>query len=409
MSIRYQFSDMMRKSMLRPWSAMLEGSLDVVTSDLYPLKNTPIGRMQAASLESASRLLSEYPKRAFKIDEIGVGDRTLPVNQTVVLEKPFCELVHFSTEGYESRPKVLFVAALAGHHATLARETYAAFLPDYNVYVTDWQDARYVPLDAGRFGFEEYVRYLIEFLEFLGPDAHVVAICQATAPTLTAIAAMAGRDIPHRPGSMTLMAGPVDIRVNPNMVTQMAQLTNIELQRMLTVTRVPPGYPGAGRRVYPGLMQLFAFMGFNMHSHLQKHQQFFLDLYNQEYHAADKHREFYDEFFSVLDVTEEFYIETLERVFFDQHLAKGIMQFDGETVNCGDISDVPLLTVEGAEDDMCQIGMTAAAHDLCTGLSDAKRHHYVQPDVGHYGVFSGSRYRTQVAPRIKKFIQACID
>lgn len=406
MSMQYQFTDLMRNAMFNPWSAIFDGTLEVVTHDCYPLKHTPFGRMQAASLESVSRLLSSYPKREFDIAEAVVDGRTLPVTERVVDQKPFCHLTHFATENSETRPKVLIVAALAGHHATLARETYSAFLPDHDVYVTDWRDARYVPMSAGSFGFEDYVRYLIEFLQFLGVDTHVVAICQATVPTLTAVAAMAGRNSPNRPRSMTLMAGPIDIRANPGTMTRMAEYSSLSLQRMFTVMQVPPGYPGAGRRVYPGLVQLSAFLCFNLQSHLQKHVQFFFDVFNQEHGAAQKHREFYDEYFSVLDVAEEYYLETLERVFFDQHLPKGTMQFDGSPVNCGDICDVPLLTVEGAEDDMCQVGMTAAAHDLCTGLDESQRQHYVQPGVGHYGVFSGSRYRAEVAPRIKNFIES---
>lgn len=404
MSLQYQLTDVLHKAVFHPWSAVLDRAHGVVTHDLYPLKHTPLGRLQAASLESVSRLISHYPKRAFGITETEIDGHVQPVNERVLSKKPFCHLMHFETAGCETRPKVLFVAALSGHHATLSRETYSAFLPDHDVYVTDWQDARYVPLSEGRFGFEDYVRYLIDFLDVLGPDTHVIAICQAAVPTLTAVAAMAGRDLPNRPKTMTLMAGPIDVRANPNMLTRVSELSNVKLHRFLTVKKVPAGYPGAGRRVYPGLTQLFAFMSLNLRSHLQKHWQFFRDVYGHEHDAAQKHREFYDEYFAVLDMTEEFFLETLERVFFDQHLPKGTMQFEGQTVDCAAITDVPLMTVEGAEDDMCQVGMTEAAQGLCTALPDDLRWHHVQPAVGHYGVFSGSRYRLEVAPRIKDFM-----
>jgi poly(3-hydroxybutyrate) depolymerase len=202
------------------------------------------------------------------------------------------------------------------------------------------------------------------------------------------------------------MAGPIDVRANPNRLTRLAALSNVELHRLLTVKRVPAGYPGVGRRVYPGLLQLVGFLGMNLRSHLQKHVQFFVDVYRHEHAAAEKHRDFYDEYFTVLDMTEEYFLETLERVFFDQHLPKGRMQFEGETLRCDAITDTALMTVEGAEDDMCQVGMTAAAHDLCPALPAARRARLVQPGVGHYGVFSGSRFRQDVAPRIKRFIAA---
>ena len=406
MSYRYQVTDMWRKTVFQPWVAALNMTREVVTHDLYPLRHTPIGRFQAASLETASRLLSDYPKLGFGITETAINGRTIPVAEQVLVEKPFCHLVHFASKGCENRPKVLFVAALSGHHATLATEAYTAFLPDHDVYVTDWQDARYVPVSEGAFGFEDYIRYVIDFLDVLGPDVHIIGICQAAVPVLAAVAAMSGRHLPNRPKSMVLMAGPVDVRVNPSAMTSMAERSNAALHRLLTIMRVPAGFPGVGRRVYPGQLQLLAFMSLNPKSHWRKHLNFFLDVYHHEEGAAQRHREFYDEYFAVLDITEEFFLETLERVFFDQHLAKGMMSFEGQLVNCDDIDDVPLLTVEGAEDDICMVGMTEAAHTLCTGLTKRQRKHYVQPGVGHYGVFSGSRYRKEVAPKMKEFISS---
>lgn len=263
-----------------------------------------------------------------------------------------------------------------------------------------------MPLSEGRFGFEDYVHYIIEFLEFLGPATHVVAICQAAAPVLTAVAVMAGRQHEQRPKSLTLMAGPIDVRANPNILTRVSELSNARLHRLLTVKEVPAGYPGAGRRVYPGIMQLAAFMGMNLRTHWQKHRQFFVDVFNGDEAAANKHREFYNEYFAILDTTEEFFIETSERVFFDPQLSKGTMQYEGAAVECAAIRDIPLFTIEGADDDMCKVGMTEAVHALCPELPSELHQHYVQPGVGHYGVFSGTRYREEVAPRIKSFIAA---
>lgn len=406
MPVQYQLADLLQKSLLFPAGTLLDYAHEFVTHDWYPLRNTGLGRLQAATLESAARLLRHYPKQEFGLDETGTGDRSLPVHERVVMKKPFCHLLHFECEHPTNKAKLLVVAALSGHHATISRETYEAFLADHDVYVTDWQDARNVPLQAGRFGFEDYVEYLIDFLEVLGPDTHVVGLCQASVPLLTAIAVMAAAKNACRPRSMTLIAGPIDVRVNPNRLTRISQLSNVGLHRLLTVKRVPVGYPGAGRKVYPGILQLFGFISLNVRAHLQKHLQFFLDVCNGEHDAAQKHREFYDEYFAVLDMTEEFFLETLERVFFDQHLPKGKMRFRGELVDCAAITDVPMLTVEGENDDLCEVGMTEAAHALCTNLPASLRRHHVQAGVGHYGVFSGSRYREEVAPRIKDFI-AC--
>ena len=404
MSLQYQLTDLVHKSVFHPWSAVLDQTQTLVNHELNPLRHTALGRLQVAWLESASRLVSHYPKRGFGLAETEIDGHTVAVNERVLVKKPFCHLLHFETPGCETRPKVLFVAALSGHHATLSRETYSAFLPDHDVYVTDWQDARYVPLAEGDFGFEDYIRYVTEFLDYIGPDTHVIAICQAAVPTLAAIAVMAEATSPNRPKTMTLMAGPVDVRANPNKLTKISKVMNARVQRALTIHKVPAGYPGAGRRVYPGMLQLVSFMALNVRSHLQKHWQYFLDVYHNEHDAANKHREFYDEYFAVLDMTESYFIETLERVFFDQQLPKGTMKYAGSKISCEAITDIPLMTVEGAEDDMCQVGMTAAAHDICTGLNDAQRRHHVQPGVGHYGVFSGSRYSHEVAPRIKDFI-----
>ncbi len=401
--MRYQALDIAKRS-LHPISTMLGYGHDIATHPSNPLAHTRLGRLHAAVLESTQRLIKHYPKRGFEFGTLEVEGRALEIRERIVRKKPFCHLLHFERDGCETAPKVLFVAALSGHHASLSRETVQEFLPDHDVYITDWLDAKQVPLADGRFGFEEYVAYLIEFLEMLGPDTHVVGLCQASVPALVAAAVMAKHANPARPKTLTLVAGPIDITANHNAVTQYVDKVNMDLMRMLTLQRVPKGYPGEGRMVYPGYLQLGGFMTMNLTSHLEKHWQFFVDLARGNVEAADKHRDFYDDYFSILDGTAEFYVETLERIFLNQHLPKGLMTYAGERVDCTAITDIPLLTVEGANDDMVNLGVTEAAHGICSALPDELRDHHVQEGVGHYGVFSGSRYREEVAPRMKAFM-----
>ncbi len=401
--MRYQAIDIAQKA-LHPVSVALAYAQDIVEHPINPLSGTFIGRFQAAALESTRRLIKHYPKKGFEFGHVEIDGESVEIHERIMRKKPFCNFIHFERDGCEEAPKVLFVAALSGHHASLSRETLRAFLPDHDVYVTDWIDAKQVPLAAGRFGFEEYVAYVIEFIEMLGPSVHVVGLCQAAVPALVAAAVMAQRDNAARPRTLSLIAGPVDITANHNRITRHADKLNLELMRVLMVQKVPKGYPGEGRVVYPGYFQLGGFMTMNLTAHIEAHWQFFKDVARGDVEAADKHRDFYDDYFSIMDGTAEFFVETLERVFLDQHLPKGVMRFEGETVDCGAIRDIALLTIEGAKDDMVALGVTEAAHELCTSLPQQLREHYIQQGVGHYGVFSGSRYRDEVAPRIKSFI-----
>ena len=406
--MRYQALDLTKRS-LHPVSVLLGYSHDLITHPINPLATTPIGRIQAAWLESAQRLIKHYPKVGFDFGSIQVNGDRLEVRERAVRKKPFCHLLHFERDGCEQAPKVLFVAALSGHHASLSRETVKEFLPDHDVYITDWLDAKQVPLVDGAFGFDEYIDYVIEFLQMLGPQTHVIGLCQAAVPALAAAAIMAKRDDPARPRTLSLLAGPIDIMANHNVITQHIDKVNLNLMRVLMLQKVPKGYPGEGRMVYPGYLQLGGFMTMNLKGHIEKHWQFFKDIASGDVEAADKHRDFYDDYFSIMDGTAEFFVETLERVFLDQQLPKGIMTFEGERVDCSAIRDIALQTIEGANDDMVALGVTEAAQTICQSIPDEMREHHVQEGVGHYGVFSGSRYRNEVAPRIKAFIQHYVE
>ncbi len=401
--MRYQALDLAKRTM-HPISVLLGYTHDLATHPVNPLARTPIGRMQAAFLETTERLLKHYPKKGFEFGTIAVNGKPLEIRERIMRKNPFCHFLHFEREDCESAPKVLFVAAMSGHHATLSRETVREFLPDHDVYITDWIDPKQVPLSAGRFGFDEYVGQVIEFIEMLGPDTHVVGLCQAAVPALVAAAVMAKQRNKARPASLSLLAGPIDIMANPNKITRWVDKVNLNLLRPLAIHKVPKGYPGAGRMVYPGYMQLSGFMTMNPKAHLEAHLQFIKNVARGDVDAADKHRDFYDDYFSTMDGTAEFYLETLERVFIDQHLPKGLMTYAGKRVDCAAITDTALLTIEGANDDMVSIGVTEAAHKICTSLPDELREHHVQEGVGHYGVFSGTRFSNEVAPRIKAFI-----
>jgi poly(3-hydroxybutyrate) depolymerase len=373
-----------------------------------PFSNSRLGRTYKAGIETAIRLVKHYPKLGFDYAPVEIEGVEHPVTEETVLTKPFCHLLHFRREGLSTNaPKVLFVAALSGHHATLSKDTFRAFLKDYDVYVTDWLDARDVPLSEGKFGVEEYVQYLEEFLEFLGPGTHAVGLCQAGPPLLCATAYMARHNNPARPASLTLIAAPIDNRVNPtNKLAKFTDLltTKISFLKGVAIHKVPARYPGAGRRVYPGVLQLGGFMTLNLTSHIQKNIDFIRNIIADNEEDADKHRDFYDEYMAVLDMDADYYLETVERVFLEQQLPRGIMEYKGEKVDCGEITDVPILTMEGAEDDMVSIGQTQAALSLCPNLPARMKKHHVQRNVGHYGIFSGRFFRKEVVPVITTWI-----
>jgi poly(3-hydroxybutyrate) depolymerase len=370
---------------------------------------TPASRRLAAGWEVFSRLRLTHQRPSFGIDSVHVAGREVPVRELAVHATPFCTLQRFVRDDLGdaadgARPRVLIVAPLSGHFATLLNDTARTLLADHDVYITDWHNAREVPLAAGRFGLDEYVEHVIAFIDRLGPGTHLVAVCQPCVPTLAAVALMAQADHPAQPRSMTLMAGPIDCRINPTKVNELAVGKPIEWFEDNLISRVPWRYPGALRRVYPGFLQLTAFMSMN----LDRHKQAFRDLYRQlhrgEHEAADATKRFYDEYFAVNDLPAEFYLETVAQVFQQFKLAKGEFTVRGQRVEPAAIRRTALFTVEGERDDICSIGQTVAAHDLCTGIRPYMKSHHVQVGVGHYGVFSGRRWQTQIYPRVREMI-----
>ena len=373
-----------------------------------PWRNATLNPL-AAGWEVFSRLRLTHARPDFGIDSVQVGERSVPVLEAAVHRRPFCTLLRFirddlGDQADEERPRVLIVAPLSGHFATLLADTARTLLADHDVYITDWHNARQVPLHEGRFGLDEYVQYLIGFIELLGPGTHLVAVCQPCVPTLAAVALMAQRNHPAQPRSMTLMAGPIDCRVNPTQVNELATGKPIDWFERHLISHVPWRYPGAFRRVYPGFLQLTAFMSMNP----QRHQQAFRDLYRHlaagEHDAASATKRFYDEYFAVNDLPAEFYLETVQRVFQDFDLARGKLTVQGEPVEPAAIRRTALFTVEGERDDICSIGQTVAAHDLCSGIRPYMKSHHVQVGVGHYGVFSGRRWQQQIYPRVREMI-----
>ncbi|SKA34335.1 polyhydroxyalkanoate depolymerase, intracellular [Enhydrobacter aerosaccus] len=363
-------------------------------------------RAASALCEMMSRAVLSHRRPAFGIEEVKVGKQTVPVREEEVMATPFGTLLRFVKEGVAPQPKVLVVAPLSGHFATLLRDTVRVLLPEHDVHITDWANARDVAIWSGRFGFDEYVEHLILFLEAMGPASHVVAVCQPCVQALAAAAIMAEDDHPAQPHSLTLMAGPIDTRINPTKVNELATGRPISWFEQNLIARVPLRYPGATRRVYPGFLQLTAFMSMNLERHLKAH----VDLYNAlargDEVQANTIKTFYDEYFAVLDMTAEFYLETVQWVFQEFRLAKGELDWKGRRVDPKAIRRTALFTVEGERDDICAIGQTVAAHDLCASLRPYRKKHYMQAGVGHYGVFAGKRWASQIYPLVRNTILA---
>jgi poly(3-hydroxybutyrate) depolymerase len=369
--------------------------------------NASADRWRAASAlcEMMSRAALSHRRPGFGIQEVKSGNRIVPVVEEEVLAAPFGTLLRFAKEGVAPQPKVLLVAPLSGHFATLLRDTVRVLLPEHDVHVTDWANARDVGMWHGRFGFDEYVEHLITFLEAMGP-AHVVAVCQPCVQALAAAAIMAEDDHPLQPRSLTLMAGPIDTRINPTKVNELATGRPIEWFERTLISRVPLRYPGAMRRVYPGFLQLTAFMSMNAERHMKAQMDLYKALADDDQAQATTIKDFYDEYFAVLDMTAEFYLETVQRVFQEYQLAKGELDWKGRRVNPKAIRRTALFTVEGERDDICAIGQTVAAHDLCSSLRPYRKKHYMQAGVGHYGVFAGRRWAGQIYPLVRNTILA---
>jgi poly(3-hydroxybutyrate) depolymerase len=363
-------------------------------------------RAAGALCEMVSRATLTHRRPSFDITESKVGNRVVPVREEEVFATPFGTLLRFAKEGVPAQPRVLLVAPLSGHFATLLRDTVRVLLPEHDVHITDWANARDVGIWHGRFGFDEYVEHLMWFLRAMGPGAHVVAVCQPCVQALAAAALMAEDDHPCQPLSLTLMAGPIDTRINPTKVNELATGQPIGWFERNLIARVPLRYPGATRRVYPGFLQLTAFMSMNAERHIKAQVDLYKAMAKRERAEAKIIKDFYDEYFAVLDMTAEFYLETVQWVFQEFRLARGQLDWKDRRVHPKAIRRTALFTIEGERDDICSIGQTVAAHDLCTSLRPYRKKHYMQAGVGHYGVFSGRRWASQIYPLVRNTILA---
>ena len=361
-------------------------------------------RRVSATLELIDHLTLSHDRPDYGIDHVIVDGRAIDVSEEPVTATPFGTLLRFRRHDEASLPKVLIVAPLSGHFSTLLRHTIQTMLQHHDVHVTDWHNAREIPLADGRFGFSDYIDTVISFLEYMGPGGHVVAVCQPCVQVLAAVSVMADNEHPCTPKTMTLMGGPIDVRRSPTVVNTLAFERPLGWFERSLITKVPSRYRGAGRRVYPGFIQIGAFMRMNLERHVRAHRELFSLMAGNDRDAVMAIKDFYDEYFAVLDIPAEFYLETVDIVFQRALLAKGELAHDGRPVDPGKIRDTMLLTVEGERDDVCGLGQTAAAHDLCTGISDARKHHHLQRHVGHYGIFSGRRWETEIYPILSAMI-----
>ena len=388
-------------ALVRAWA-----STAVAAGDPSLVRDNPAIRNLTAAYELIARAGLTHTRPAFGIRSVLVGNGEVEVREEAAHVTPFGALLHFKKGIASAQPRVLLVAPLSGHFATLLRATAQTMLPEHDLYITDWHNARDVPLTAGRFGCNEYIDHLIKFLEVMGPGTHVVAVCQPCVAVLAAAAVMAQAQNPAQPRSMTLMAGPIDTRVNPSKVNALAKKRSLGWFERTLTAMVPLRYPGAFRRVYPGFVQLAAFMSLNIERHVKAHRELYQNIAEGEIEKAAMIKAFYDEYFAVLDLTAEFYLETVRVIFQEHALPLGKLTWHGRVVDPGAIRRTMLLTVEGERDDICSVGQTVAAHELCSKLRPYLKRHHMQAGVGHYGVFSGKRWENQVYPIVKNVILA---
>lgn len=376
---------------------------------LNPFSQSPFVKNFTAACEVFEGVTKRYGKPEFGITETSLHGLKVPVREQVVLKKPFCNLLHFERDtseiGNRFDPKVLLIAPMSGHYATLLRGTVRAMLPEHEVFITDWIDARNVPLYEGAFDLDSFIDYIIEFVRFLGPNTNVIAVCQPSVPALAATAVMAAGNDPCQPSSLTLMGGPIDTRRNPTVVNKLAGEKPIEWFERNVITYVPFPHAGFMRQVYPGFIQLTGFMTMNLDRHTSAHMKLFDNLVKGDCDSVNQHKKFYEEYLAVMDLTAEFYLQTVQTVFQEHALPNGTMKYRGRTVDCKAIEKTALITVEGENDDICGLGQTDAAHDLCANVPIDERYHYVQRGVGHYGVFNGTRWRSEIQPRIREMIR----
>jgi poly(3-hydroxybutyrate) depolymerase len=391
----------------RTWTEPLRRMAGLARDALLPLTAWPVGAgfsHATATFDLLSRSALTHDHPGYHIDHVVIDGTPVAVTEEVAASSPFCTLLRFRKPSIAGQPKVLVVAPLSGHFATLLRDTVRTLLVDHDVFLTDWHNARDIPVTHGDFGFDDCVEHIISFAETLGPKSHVIAVCQPCVQVLAAVAVMAEEKNPATPLSMTLMAGPVDTRVQPTKVNELANSHPIEWFEKNLITEVPAPLKGAGRKVYPGFVQLGAFMSMNGSRHMKAHADLYQHLATGDAEQAKEIKAFYDEYFAVFDLPARFYLETVQRVFQDAHLARGVLKYKGRTVDPSAIRKTALLTVEGEHDDICAVGQTLAAHDLCSRLKPFLKRHHLQAGVGHYGVFSGRRWRTQIYPIVRNLM-----
>jgi poly(3-hydroxybutyrate) depolymerase len=396
----------MQRSAVAPWRVAADISQRILKSPLNPFGQLPSARAMAAGLDIFEQTTRRYGKPKFGLNTTTVKGVRATVEEDSVLRKTFCQLKYFRRSIDSDDPKLLIVAPMSGHFATLLRGTVEAMLPDHHVYITDWRDAREVPVLEGKFDLSDYVAYVTEFLEFLGPNTHVMAVCQPAVPVMAAVSLMSADKNPAVPASMTLMGGPIDTRINPTSVNEFATSRPLSWFEHNVISRVPFPHAGAFRRVYPGFLQLAGFLAMNLERHMDAHWEMFLHLVDGDDESTEATRAFYEEYMAVMDMPAEYYLETIEQVFQEYHLPRGLLKIGGRLVEPQAITRTALLTIEGERDDISAVGQTKAAHDLCTGLRADQKMHYEQKAVGHYGIFNGRKWRTFIAPKVKDFIRA---
>jgi len=406
----YQLHEMNR-TLLSPLMQWAEASSKLFSDPISPLAHTPFSQRIAAGYELLYRLGKDYEKPAFRIDSTVIGEQTVGIIEEAAETRPFCTLLHFkkdmSARAFNAlkQPTVLLVAPLSGHHATLLRDTVRALLPQHDIYVTDWADARMVPLEEGPFHLHDYIYYIQDFIRKLGPDVHVISVCQPTVPVLAAISLMASAGDKKLPKSMVMMGGPIDPRKSPTQVNDLATEKPFSWFENTVIYSVPPNLPGAGRKVYPGFLQHAGFVAMNPRRHAQSHWDFYEHLVRGDNESADEHRKFYDEYNAVLDMPAEYYLETIKIIFQEFRLPKGTWEVEGKPVRPQDIKNVALFTIEGELDDISGSGQTEAAQELCSGIPAAMKQHFTAQKCGHYGIFSGRRWREVIEPKIAEFIR----
>ncbi|MNR83635.1 acyl-CoA synthetase [compost metagenome] len=405
----YQLHELNR-SLLNPLIQWAEASSKLFSDPVSPLAYTPFAQPIAAGYELMYRLGKDYEKPHFGITSVNIKGKDVQIIEEVAEEKSFCTLLHFkkdvSAKAFSAlkQPTVLLVAPLSGHHATLLRDTVRSLLVDHDVYITDWRDARMVPLSEGPFHLHDYIYYIQDFIRQLGPNLHVISVCQPTVPVLAAISLMATARDPHLPKSMTMMGGPIDPRKSPTQVNNLATEKPYAWFENQVIHSVPASYPGFGRKVYPGFLQHAGFIAMNPGRHAQSHWDFYMHLREGDNESAEEHRKFYDEYNAVLDMPAEYYLETIKTVFQEHRLPLGTWEVEGKLVKPQDIKSVALFTIEGERDDISGVGQTHAAQDLCSAIPKSDKQQFTAPQCGHYGIFSGRKWREIICPKITDFI-----